>query len=69
MSSVPALSTIEEHLVLLVAGGSSHREIADEVGLSLKTVEWHVARARRKLEHAVTLHERVRSAALEPPSQ
>ena len=60
--SVPALSTIEEQVVLLVAAGRSHRAIADELGVSLKTVEWHVVRARRKLEHAASLHDRVQDA-------
>jgi DNA-directed RNA polymerase specialized sigma24 family protein len=65
---VPALSTIEEHVVLLVADGRNHREVADELGLSLKTVEWHAARARRKLEHVVTLRDRIRGAADDAPS-
>jgi DNA-binding NarL/FixJ family response regulator len=60
--SVPALSTIEEQVVLLVAGGQSHRAIAEELRLSLKTVDWHVARARRKLERAATLRDRVQEA-------
>jgi len=66
---VPALSTIEEQVVLLVAGGRSHREIAGELGLSLKTVEWHSARARRKLEHVAALHDRVQEAGDPPSSQ
>ncbi|MBA3246316.1 MAG: hypothetical protein H0T61_14245 [Actinobacteria bacterium] len=60
--SVPPLSMIEEQVVLLVAGGRSHRAVADELGLSVKTIEWHVVRARRKLEHAASLHDRVQDA-------
>ena len=33
--------------------------IADEFGLSLKTVDWHVARGCSKLERAAALHERM----------
>lgn len=57
--SIPELSTVEQQIVLLVAQGKSRRAIADELGLSLKTVEWHVARGRRKLERAAALHERI----------
>lgn len=64
---VPELSPIEERVALLVAGGQSQRAIADDLGLSLRTVEWHLARARRKLERAATLHERVQEAG--PPAQ
>jgi DNA-directed RNA polymerase specialized sigma24 family protein len=66
VSPVPELSEIEEQVVLLVALGRSHRSIADELGLSLKTVEWHVARARRKLARAATLHEQVRRLGTAP---
>lgn len=64
---VPELSPIEERVALLVAGGHSDRAIADVLGLSLRTVEWHLARARRKLERAATLHERLHEAG--PPAQ
>lgn len=57
---VPVLSEIEQEVVLLVADGRTHREIADVLRLSLKTVEWHAARAGRKLEQAAALHDRVR---------
>ena len=59
---VPELSAVEQQIVLLVAQGRSLSAIADELGFSLKTVEWHVARGRRKLERAVTLHDRVQRA-------
>ena len=56
--AIPELSPVELQIVGLVAQGRSRRDIADELGLSLKTVDWHVARGRRKLERAATLHER-----------
>ena len=59
MSPVPELSAVEEQIVVLVAGGRSHRSIAEELGVSLNTIEWHLQRARTKLARAATLHERV----------
>ena len=55
--AVPELSAVEQQIVLLVAQGRSRRAIADELGLSLKTVDWHIARGRRKLERAAMLHD------------
>lgn len=66
--SVPELSPIEEQLVLLVAGGETTSTIAGELRLSPKTVEWHLARARKKLERAASLLDRVEEAALPAPS-
>ena len=60
--AIPELSPVELQIVRLVAQGRSRRDIADELDLSLKTVDWHVARSRRKLERAATLHERMREA-------
>lgn len=60
--AIPELSAVEQQVVLLVAQGGSRRAIADELGLSLKTVEWHLARGRRKLERAATLHDRMQQA-------
>ena len=60
---VPELSPIEEQIVVLVAGGKSSRGVADELGLSLRTVDWHLARARAKLERAATLRDRVLAEA------
>jgi Bacterial regulatory proteins, luxR family. len=65
--SVPELSLTEERIVLLLAGGWSKREVAADVGLDERTVDWHVARATRKLERASALHERVRRAVSSPP--
>ncbi len=59
---VPELSMVEEHVVRLVAEGRSRRAIARELRVSLKTVDWHIARAQRKLGQAARLHERVRRA-------
>jgi DNA-binding NarL/FixJ family response regulator len=61
--AIPELSAVEQQIVLLVARGRSRRAIADELGLSLKTVDWHVARGRRKLERAATLHDRMQAEA------
>jgi DNA-binding CsgD family transcriptional regulator len=60
--SVPELSPIEEQVVLRVAGGQTTSAIAGELRLSLKTVAWHLARARQKLERAATLLDRVEAA-------
>ena len=65
---VPELSPIEEQIVLLVAEGQSHDAIAADLGVSVRTVEWHVDRARGKLERAATLRDRVQ-AAKQPPEQ
>ena len=57
---VPELSRTEERVVLLLAQGHSAPEIAAVVGLDVRTVEWHVAQANRKLEKASALLDRVR---------
>jgi DNA-binding CsgD family transcriptional regulator len=56
---VPKLSLTEEMVVLLFAAGRTTPEIAAALDLDEKTVEWHVARAAQKLEHAAALHQRV----------
>jgi DNA-binding CsgD family transcriptional regulator len=56
---VPELSLTEEQIVLLLAEGLSKGEIAEAVGLDERTVDWHLARAGRKLEHASALNEHV----------
>jgi DNA-binding NarL/FixJ family response regulator len=61
--SVPPLSPVEGEIVLLVAAGDSTQTIADGLGVSVKTVEWHLERARQKLERAAILHDRLRRAA------
>lgn len=57
---VPELSQTEERIVLLVAQGRSRREVAAVVGLDLRTIDWHLAQANRKLEKASALLDRVR---------
>jgi DNA-binding NarL/FixJ family response regulator len=64
--AVPELSAVEQQIVLLVAQGRSRRAIGAELGLSLKTVDWHIARGRRKLERAATLHDRMQRAEVGP---
>jgi DNA-binding NarL/FixJ family response regulator len=60
--SVPELTPIEERIVLLVAEGRSVEAIAAGLGVRARTVDWHLVRARRKLERATTLRERVEEA-------
>jgi DNA-binding CsgD family transcriptional regulator len=59
---IPELTLTEKHIVLLVAAGRSTREIAAETGLDQRTVDWHIARARRKLEQVSVLYRRVNGA-------
>jgi DNA-directed RNA polymerase specialized sigma24 family protein len=61
--AIPELSPVELLIVQLVVQGRSRRDIADELGLSVTTVDWHVARGRRKLERAAALHERMQREA------
>ena len=59
---IPELSPIEERIVLLVAAGESLEGIAAALGVTTRTVEWHLARARQKLERTATLNDRVQQA-------
>jgi DNA-binding NarL/FixJ family response regulator len=59
---VPELTPIEERIVLLVAEGRSVEAIAADLGVRARTVDWHLVRARRKLERATTLRERAEKA-------
>lgn len=52
---VPQLSPTEERIVLMLAAGQTAGEIAREVGLDERTVEWHLLRAVRKLDTASSL--------------
>jgi len=57
--SVPELSPTEERIVLLLAAGLSTGDIAADVGLDERTVDWHLVRAARKLEAASALRKHV----------
>jgi FixJ family two-component response regulator len=63
---VAELSPIEEHVVIRVARGGSSHAIAKALGLSRRTVEWHLARARKKLERAAALHDRIQEGPRAP---
>lgn len=43
------LTTLEQRIALLVAEGKTNGDVAAATGLSEKNVEWHLARAARKL--------------------
>ena len=64
---VPELSETEKRIVLLVAQGRSRREIAAVVGLDVRTVDWHLAQANRKLEKASALLDLVRGKERRKP--
>ena len=44
-----ALTSTEARVAAFVAAGSSNREIAAQLGLSRRTVEWHLSKVYRKL--------------------
>lgn len=43
------LTPLEQRVALLVAQGKSDADVSAELGLDAMTVEWHLARAFRKL--------------------
>lgn len=47
--AIARLTGLELHLAGLAAHGSSNRDIAEREQLTVKTVEWHLSRAYRKL--------------------
>jgi LuxR family transcriptional regulator, maltose regulon positive regulatory protein len=47
--TIRVLSPTEERVARLVVAGRSNPEVAEELGLSRKTVEWHLSRVYRKL--------------------
>ena len=49
------LTETERRIVVLVAGGRSNAEVARELALSRKTVEWNLSKAYRKLGCPLTL--------------
>ena len=48
-TSTRKLSAREQHVLRRLAWGATHKEVADELHLSVKTVETHKANAARKL--------------------
>jgi DNA-binding CsgD family transcriptional regulator len=56
---VPELSPIEQRIVVLVAAGRSNAAIAAELGVRPRTIEWHLERARRKLEQTAALQKQI----------
>jgi DNA-binding CsgD family transcriptional regulator len=56
---VPELSPTEERVVLLLAAGLTASQIAVDVGLDERTVDWHLVRAARKLDATSSLHQHV----------
>jgi DNA-binding NarL/FixJ family response regulator len=67
--SIPELTPIEERIVLFIAAGGSVEDVAAELGVSARTVEWHLARARRKLKRTSSLHDRVEQATQRAATQ
>jgi len=57
--AVSELSLMETKIILLVAAGRNTREIAADLGLDERTVDWHIARARQKLAQVSALQRRV----------
>jgi DNA-binding CsgD family transcriptional regulator len=50
LPAVPVLTTREREIALLAAGGSSDRDIAERLNLSVRTVQNHLYRAYAKLQ-------------------
>jgi DNA-binding CsgD family transcriptional regulator len=50
ISGVGSLTPRERQIAELAAQGQSNRAIADQLIVSEKTIEWHLANAYRKLE-------------------
>ena len=44
-----SLTQTEQRVAMLVSAGRTNAEVAAELALSAKTVEWHLSRAFRKL--------------------
>lgn len=49
-SSIASLTVREREVVALIARGSRYKTVADELGISAKTVESHIANIFRKLD-------------------
>jgi len=59
-----ALTPREHECLLWVSRGLSSKEISQKVGLGVKTVEYHLAKAMRKLEVTTRSHAVARAIAL-----
>lgn len=57
--SLPDLSLTEQRIASLAAAGVPASEIATSLELDARTVEWHLSRARQKLERAAVLRDRL----------
>lgn len=49
-AALQALTPKQQSCFLLYADGKTYREIADELGVSVPTVQQHIALAKRKLK-------------------
>ena len=58
------LSAAERRVAQLVATGKRNREIAEELGVSVKSVEWHVSHILRKL--SITSRQDLATALAQP---
>src|SRR4051812_23069401 len=58
------LSAAERRVALLVVTGKRNREIAEELGVSVKSVEWHVSHILRKL--SITSRQDLADALAQP---
>jgi DNA-binding CsgD family transcriptional regulator len=61
--SVPELTPIEVRIVLSIAAGDTVEDVAARLGVGTRAVEWHLTRARRKLERTSSLHDLVERTA------
>jgi DNA-binding CsgD family transcriptional regulator len=66
---LPDLTAIEQQVVLLRAHGHTSRGIAAQLGVTARTVEWHLARAQRKLAHSASLHRLIRDHGVDATSE
>jgi DNA-binding NarL/FixJ family response regulator len=64
---LPELTAFEQQVVLLRARGETTRGIAAQLGVTPRTVDWHLVRARRKLERSASLHRLIGDDGVEGP--
>ena len=63
-ATMPALTSRERQVLLLLAEGCSNRDIARQLSVNESTVKGHVGRLMHKLEARSRLHVVARAAAL-----